>query len=68
MMQTGREIKNHVPQLIAGYMFCKAMMFCGEAIGEAAPPTLEASAIPKMRALENRESDGRLRSIGCLKG
>ena len=39
-------------------------MFCGEAIGEAAPPILEARAIPRMRALEKRDSEGRLRSKG----
>ncbi len=35
-------------------------------MGEAAPPMLEARAMPRMRALEKRESDGRLRSIGWL--
>ena len=39
-------------------------MFCGEAIGEAAPPMLEASAIPRMSAFEKLESEGRLRSSG----
>lgn len=65
MMQTGRAMKNQVPQLMAGFMFWRAMMFCGDAIGDAAPPTLEARAMPRIRALENRESVGRFRSIGC---
>lgn len=65
MMQTGSEMKNHVPQLILGYIFWSAMMFCGDAMGDAAPPTLAASAIPNTRALEKFESAGRLRSRGC---
>ena len=63
-MQTGIEMKNHVPQLIAGYIFSNAMMFCGEAIGDAAPPTFAANAIPRMSALEKLDSEGKLRSSG----
>lgn len=63
-MHTGIEMKNHVPQLIAGYMFSKAMMFCGDAIGEAAPPTFAAKAIPRMSAFEKLDSGGRLRNSG----
>lgn len=33
-------------------------------MGEAAPPIFDARAIPNIRALEKRDSDGRLRSIG----
>ena len=62
--QTGSAMKNHVPQLGCGLIFCKAMMFCGEAMGDAAPPMLAARAIPRMRALEKFESDGRLRRRG----
>lgn len=40
------------------------MMFCGEAIGDAAPPTLAANAIPRMSALEKLDSGGKLRSSG----
>ena len=64
MMQTGSATKNHVPQLMLGCMFCSAMMFCGEAIGDAAPPTLAASAIPRTSDLANLESGGRLRRRG----
>lgn len=64
MMQTGRATKNHAPQPGSGRMFCRAMMFWGEAIGEAAPPMLEARAMPRMSALENSESVGRLRRSG----
>ena len=62
--QTGSAMKNQVPQLGCGLMFCRAMMFCGEAIGEAAPPMLAARAMPRMRAFEKFESDGRLRRRG----
>lgn len=64
MMQTGRATKNHAPQPGSGRMFCRAMMFWGEAIGEAAPPMLEARAMPRISALENCESVGRLRRSG----
>jgi len=63
-MQIGRVTKNQAPQLGSGLMFCSAMIFCGEAIGEAIPPMLEASAMPRINALENFESEGKLRSIG----
>ena len=36
-------------------------------MGEAAPPMLEARAIPRMRALEKLESEGRLRRSGWLR-
>lgn len=68
MMQTGRAMKNHVPQLGWGRIFWRAMMFCGEAMGEAAPPMLEARAMPRMRALEKLESEGRLRRSGLMMG
>ena len=64
MIQTGRAMKNQMPQLGWGRMFWRAMMFCGEAMGEAAPPMLEARAMPRMRALEKLESEGRLRRSG----
>ena len=64
MMQTGRATKNHDSQLGSGFMFCRAIIFCGEAMGEAAPPILEERAIPRIRALEKFESAGRLRSSG----
>ena len=63
-MQTGRAMKNQTPQLGWGRMFWSAIMFCGEAMGEAAPPILEARAMPRMRALEKLESEGRLRRSG----
>ena len=66
MIQTGRAMKNQIPQLGWGRIFWSAIMFCGEAMGEAAPPILEARAIPRMRALEKLESDGRLRRSGWL--
>ena len=68
MIQTGRAMKNQTPQPGCGRMFWRAMMFCGEAMGEAAPPMLEARAMPRMRALEKLESEGRLRRSGCIIG
>ena len=64
MIQIGKATKNQVPQPGWGRMFSRAIMFWGEAIGEAAPPMFEASAMPRIRALENDESDGRLRRRG----
>lgn len=64
IMQTGSAMKNHVPQLTLGWIFCRAMMFWGDAIGEAAPPTLAARAIPKTKDFANCESGGRFRSSG----
>lgn len=64
MIQTGRAMKNQMPQLGSGRMFCRAIMFCGEAIGDAAPPIFAARAIPRISALEKLESDGRLRRSG----
>ena len=63
-MQTGRATKNHWPQPGSGDMFCRAMMFWGEAMGEAAPPMLAARAMPRMRDLGKLESEGRLRRRG----
>lgn len=68
IMQTGRAMKNQIPQLGWGRMFWRAMMFWGEAMGEAAPPILEARAMPRMRALEKLESEGRLRRSGWIMG
>lgn len=64
IMQTGNAMKNQRPQEGSGFMFCSAMRFCGEAMGDAAPPMLDARAIPSSRALVMLESAGRLRRIG----
>ena len=64
-MQTGKATKNQIPHEGAGRMFCNAIMFWGEAIGEAMPPKLQASAMPRIRAFEKLESVGRLRRSGC---
>lgn len=64
MMQTGSATKNQTPQLGCGRIFWRAIMFWGEAMGEAAPPMFAASAMPRIRALENLESEGRLRRSG----
>jgi len=64
MMQIGSAMKNHTPHEGCGRIFWRAMIFWGEAMGEAAPPMFEASAMPRIKALENSESDGRLRRSG----
>lgn len=64
MMQMGSATKNQAPQPGCGFMFWRAMRFCGEAIGDAAPPMLELSAMPRMSAFDMSESEGRLRKIG----
>lgn len=64
IIPTGMTTKNHAAQEGLGSMFWRAMMFCGEAIGESMPPMFEARAIPRMRALDIWESEGRLRSMG----
>jgi hypothetical protein len=66
MMQTGSATKNHTPQLGSGDMFCKAMRFWGEAMGEAAPPMLEERAMPRRSALVMSESAGRFRRMGLM--
>lgn len=42
------------------------MRFCGEEMGEAMPPMLDASAMPRMSALEKGDFDGSVRRIGCV--
>ena len=64
IVQTGIAMKNQTPQEGWGRMFWRAIMFCGEAMGEAAPPMLLARAMPRIRALLKFESEGRLRSKG----
>ena len=34
-------------------------------MGESMPPMFEARAMPRMRALDIWESEGRLRNMGC---
>lgn len=66
IMHTGRAIKNQVPQPGCGSMFSSAMRFCGEAIGDAAPPIFDARAIPRRSAFVMSLSAGRLRKIGFV--
>jgi len=65
MMPTGSAMKNQISHDGGGFMISRATMFWGDAIGESIPPMLEASAMPRIRALDMGESEGRLRSIGC---
>lgn len=64
MRQTGSAMKNHTPHDGSGAIFWRAIRFCGEAMGDAAPPMLDARAIPRSSALVMSESPGRLRRIG----
>ena len=43
MTQTGMAMKNQVPHVGSGSIFCiSKFVFCGDDIGEAAPPMFEA--------------------------
>lgn len=50
IIQTGIAIMNHSGQVGGGFIMPTAMMFCGDEIGDAIPPTFAARAIPSMRA------------------
>ena len=63
-MQTGKATKNQVPQPGCGLMYKRATRFWGDAMGDAAPPILEARAMPNRRAFDMLLSAGRLRRIG----
>ena len=47
--QSGRETANQLPQEGAGVMYETVMMFWGDEMGEAIPPTLAARAIPMIK-------------------
>lgn len=64
--QTGNAMTNHWPHEGCGSMAPMAIMFWGEAIGEAIPPTLDARAIPKIRALMNWEPLGNVLNNGWI--
>ena len=64
IIQIGNATKNQVPQPGCGLMYKRATRFWGEAMGDAAPPMLEARAIPSKRAFDMLLSAGRLRRIG----
>lgn len=62
---TGMATINHSAQDGgAGDMFWIAMIFCGDDMGDAIPPRLEAKAMPRIRQGPNVESTGRVRSMG----
>lgn len=66
MIHTGRATKNQTPHDGSGFMFWSAMRFWGEAMGDAAPPMLDDSAMPRSNAFVMSESAGRLRRMGCI--
>jgi tetratricopeptide (TPR) repeat protein len=66
IMHTGMETKNQLPYKGCGCMFWRAMRFCGLAMGEAAPPMFELSAMLRRKALVMSESAGRLRKMGWM--
>jgi hypothetical protein len=45
-------------------MYSMAMIFCGELIGDAIPPTLDAKAMPRIKHFANDELGGSVRRIG----
>ncbi|OLL25726.1 hypothetical protein NEOLI_002903 [Neolecta irregularis DAH-3] len=53
--QTGNVTMNHSAHVGFGNMFSRAIIFCGDAIGDAIPPIFEERAIPKIRAFANGE-------------
>lgn len=63
--ETGIETLNQPIQEMGGFMYSSAMRFCGDEMGEAIPPMLEARAMPRMSAFENGDLDGRVRRMGC---
>jgi hypothetical protein len=58
---------NHSSQLGAGRIYSIAIMFWGELMGEAIPPTFEARAMPRIRHFPNEEPGGSVRRIGYMK-
>jgi tetratricopeptide (TPR) repeat protein len=66
IMHTGMGTKNQLPYKGCGCMFWRAMRFCGLAMGEAAPPMFELSAMLRRKALVMSESAGRLRKMGWM--
>jgi hypothetical protein len=50
---TGSEMANHCAQERGVSIIPRAIRFCGEEIGEAWPPMLDARAIARMRHREN---------------
>ena len=62
--QRGMETSSHWGQVGGGFIFCRAMIFCGEEIGDAIPPMLEAKAIPRMRHRAYCELCGKVRRMG----
>ena len=63
-MHRGTATINHCAHDGGGDMFWMAMMFCGDEMGDAMPPKLEAKAIPRIRHEPNVESTGSVRKIG----
>ncbi len=66
MIHTGSAMKNQIPQPGWGSMFWRAIRFCGLAIGDAAPPILDARAMPRMSAFDMSLSLGRFLRIGWI--
>lgn len=66
-MESGIDIINHSPQEGAGSIFWIAIIFCGEEMGDAIPPKLDANAIPMIKQGANLESEGKVRRIGYHK-
>ena len=64
MTLTGIDTTNHSPQDGVGCKLPNAKIFCGDAIGDAIPPTLEANVIPQIKAFEYPQDEGNNLRIG----
>ena len=56
---------NHWTQPSGLSMYCSAIRFCGDAIGDVCPPIFDASAMPITILVAYGDLGGRLRKIGC---
>lgn len=61
---TGMDTANQPSQEMGGFMYSRAMRFCGDEMGDAIPPMLDARAIPRMSALEKDDLEGSVRRMG----
>jgi hypothetical protein len=63
-MHKGIETRNHWTHVGDGFIIPIAIMFWGDDIGDANPPTFEASAIPRIRQRPKELLGGKFLRIG----